>query len=120
VKKILQIEYRESILLTRENILRSEGFTVDSILGTDPNWKSRLSKSDDYGVVVIGYGASWFDRRDLIAFFCAFFPKVPLVALLRRTEQPFHDASHNTQADDPVLWLKTIRKALQLEIPANK
>ena len=117
MKKILQIEFRESILVTRADILRSAGFAVDSILGSDPTWKTRLSQSGDYDVIVIGHGSTWFDRRDLIAFFRASLPSLPLIALLRRTDQPFHDASHNCPADDPVVWLKTIRKALDVEVP---
>lgn len=76
MKKVLQLEYRQSILVTRAEILRSENFSVDSILGTDSNWKCQLSNTEVYGVIVVGHGSTWFDRRDLIAFFCATFPNV--------------------------------------------
>ena len=117
MKKVLQLEYRQSILVTRAEILRSENFSVDSILGTDSNWKFQLSKTEVYGVIVVGHGSTWFDRRDLIAFFCATFPNVPVIALLRRSEEPFYDAAYNCPADEPVTWLKTIRKVLTVEAP---
>jgi hypothetical protein len=64
------------------------------------------------GVVVIGHGASWVDRQELIAYFRAALPGVPIVALLRESDLGFDGADYNCPEDNPSLWIRTAAQAL--------
>jgi hypothetical protein len=110
MKTILQIEYRHSILQLREEILQGLGHPITSVLGNPA--ARRLDLDDSIGVVVIGHGAPWQQRLELIEYFRATLPLVPVVALLRRTDVPFQNSTYNCPADNPVAWVRTVANAL--------
>jgi len=66
-----------------------------------------------FGVIVIGHGASWSDRQELIAHFRACLPDVPIISLLRKSDLGFHCADFNCPGDNPPLWLRTVAEALR-------
>ncbi len=108
---IVQVEYRPSLLSAREDILQSLRHPVVAVLG------SRAARSLDLshrqvGVVVIGHGAPWEERRNLIAHFRETLPGVPIVALLRRRDEDFDCSDFNCSADNPPIWLRTVNQAL--------
>ena len=109
MKKVLQIEYSQSILLNRANILRSEGFVVDSLF-RDETSETRIQSNEEYGAVVIGHGGPWSDRRGLIDRLRQKYPKLPVIALFSRVDEPFQNASHNCPADDIVQWFGIIQR----------
>jgi DNA-binding NtrC family response regulator len=110
MKTILQIEYRHSTLQLREEILQGPGHPITSVLGNPA--ARRLDLDDSIGVVVIGHGAPWRQRLELIEYFRATLPHVPVVALLRRTDVPFQNSTHNCPADNPVAWVRIVANAL--------
>jgi hypothetical protein len=65
------------------------------------------------GVVVIGHGAPWQERYDLITHFKEALPGVPLLVSLRSRDEPFEKADYNCPADNPALWVRTVAQALQ-------
>ena len=85
---IVRVEYRASILLIREEILRSLGNPVVSVSDSLSARNLDLSVVE-VGVIVIGHGAPLQERCDLIAHFKDIQPKIPLVALLRQRDDPF-------------------------------
>jgi hypothetical protein len=108
---IVQVEYRLSLLSIREEILQSLGHPVVSVISSRAARNLDLSHSD-IGAVVIGHGAPWQERNDLIAHFTETLPGVPIVASLRRSDKPFRKADYNCPADDPPLWVRTVTRAL--------
>ena len=108
---IVQVEFRPSILSIREDILQSLGHPVISVLGLQA--ARSLDLSDRLvGVIVIGHGASWQERRDLIAHFRETLFAVPILALLRREEEAFVGADFSCPADNPPEWVRIDRQAL--------
>ena len=65
---IVQVEFRESLLSIRDEILQSLGHPVVSVLGSRAARNLALSNSS-VGVVVIGHGAPRQERLELIAHF---------------------------------------------------
>ena len=108
---IVQVEYRPSLLSIREDILQSLGHPVVSVLGSRSARGLDLSDRP-VGVVMIGHGASWQERVELIAHFRETLPGVPIVALLRRRDKVFNSADFNCPADNPPQWVRMIQQAL--------
>ena len=108
---ILQVEYRLTLLLIREEILQSLGHPVVSVLGSQAGRNLDLSH-ESVGVVLIGHGAPWEERCNLAAHFRETMPGVPIVASLRRQDKNVTGADYNLPADNPPLWVKTVRQAL--------
>ena len=108
---IVQVEFRPSVLSIREDILQSLGHPVVSVLGLQAARSLDLS-GRLVGVIVIGHGASWQERRDLIAHFRETLFGVPILALLRRHEEALGEADFSCRADDPPQWIRMVRQAL--------
>jgi len=108
---IVQIEFRESLLSIRDEILQSLGHPVISALGSRAARSLDLSH-ESVGVVLIGHGAPWKERCDLAAYFREIMPGVPIVASLRRQDKDVIGADYNLPADNPPLWVRTVRQAL--------
>ena len=108
---IVQVEFRESLLSVRDEILQSLGHPVISALGSRAARNLDLSH-ESVGVVLIGHGAPWVKRCDLAAHFRKTLPGVPIVASLRQRDKDLTGADYNLRADDPPLWVRTVRQAL--------
>ncbi|GAC1432938.1 MAG: hypothetical protein NVS1B11_00120 [Terriglobales bacterium] len=108
---IVQVEFRESLLSVRDEILQSLGHPVISALGSRAVLNLDLSH-ESVGVVLIGHGASWEERCNLAAHFREILPGVPIVASLRQHDNDVTGADYNLPADDPPLWVSTVRQAL--------
>jgi len=65
---IVQLEFRESLLSIRDEILQSLGHPVISALGSRAARNLDLSH-EPVGVVLIGHGAPWKERCNLAAHF---------------------------------------------------
>ena len=108
---IVQVEYRESLLTIRDQILQSLGHPVISALGSRAARDLDLSH-EAVGVVLIGHGAPWEERCNLAAHFRETLSGVPIVASLRRQDKDVIGADYNLPADNPPLWVNTVRQAL--------
>jgi hypothetical protein len=108
---IVQVEFRESLLSIRDQILRSLGHPVISALGSRTARDLDLSH-ETVGVVLIGHGAPWEERCNLAAHFRETLSGVPIVASLRRQDKDVTGADYNLPADNPPLWVNTVRQAL--------
>ena len=82
---IVQVEFRESLLSIRDEILQSLGHPVISALGSRAARNLDLSH-ESVGVVLIGHGAPWEERCNLAAHFRETLPGVPIVASLSSGE----------------------------------
>ncbi len=108
---VLQIEHSPSMLSERRAILEPLGYNVISVLGFSGALDRTLLRQR-IGVVVIGHGASWVDRQNLIAHFREVLPGIPIVALLRKSDLGFDGADYNCPGDNPPLWIRTVAQAL--------
>ena len=104
---IVQVEFRESLLSIRDEILQSLGHPVISALGSRAARNLDLSH-ESVGVVLIGHGAPWEERCNLAAHFCETLPGVPIVASLRRQDKAVTGADYNLPADNPPQWVRTV------------
>lgn len=108
---IVQIEFRESLLSIRDEILQSLGHPVISALGSRAARNLDLSH-ESIGVILIGHGAPWEERCNLAAHFREMLPGVPIVASLRQRDKDVSGADYNCPADNPPLWVRTVSQAL--------
>ena len=109
---VLQIEYSPSLLSLRRSILERGGYSVISVLGTADALAPSLPRQS-IAVIVIGHGASWYDRQAMISHFCDNLPNVPIISLLRKRDLGFNGADFNCPGDNPPLWLRTVAQALR-------
>jgi hypothetical protein len=109
--KIVQVEFRSSLLSIRDDILQSLGHPVISALGSRATRNLDLSH-ESVGVFLIGHGAPWEERCNLAAHFRETLPGVPIVASLRRRDKDISGANYNCPANNPPLWVRTVRQAL--------
>ena len=112
MKTVLQIAFSPTLLPEREATLEQNGYQVISVLGLDDALCFDVRKST-IGVVVIGHGAPWLEREDLIRHFRETLRGIPIIALLRSTDNPFTGADFNIRADNLPLWLRTFAEAQQ-------
>ena len=108
---IVQVEFRESLLSIRDEILQSLGHPVVSVLGSRAA-RSLILSDASVGAVVIGHRSPRQERHGLIAHFRETLPGVPIVTLLGRRDKPFSEVDFNCPADDPPLWVRTVSQAL--------
>jgi hypothetical protein len=108
---IVQVEFRENLLSIRDEILQSLGHPVIAALGSRAARNLDLSH-ETVGVVLIGHGAPWEERCNLAAHFREILPGVSMVAALRRQDKDVAGADYNLPADNPPLWVRTVRQAL--------
>jgi len=72
-----------------------------------------LDLSDkDVGVILIGHGAAWEERSQLISHFRRTLPGISVIASLRQSDKPFANADFNCPADNPPEWVRSVRQAL--------
>lgn len=120
MSNVLQVEYSPSMLDVRRQILEEQGYGVISILSMEDALDPTLLRQS-IGVIVIGHGASLSDRVQLISYFRQTLPGIPIVALVRKSDQGFTGADFNCPGDNPPLWLRTVQDALARSInPADR
>ncbi len=112
LKIVVQVELSPSLLSDLEAVLKRQGYPVISVLGSSNARSLGVSRSE-IGIVVVGHAAPWLERESLIAHFQETLPGVPIVALLRSTDAPFHGADFNCPADNPPLWERTVIQILK-------
>jgi hypothetical protein len=116
---ILQVEYRLSLLSIREEILRSLGCPVISVLGSRAARNLDLSH-ESVGVVLIGHGAPWEERCNLAAHFREILPGVPIVASLRRQDKDVIGADYRDLRIIPLSFFAAGRAAQLLPTPESR
>jgi len=108
---IVQVEFRESLLSIRDEILQSLGHPVISARGSRAARNLDLSH-ESVGVVLIGHGVPWEERCNLAAHFRKTLPRVSIVASLRRRDKDVTGADYNLPADNPPLWVRIVNQVL--------
>lgn len=108
---IVQVEFRESLLSIRDQVLQSLGHPVISAFGSRAARNLDLSH-ESIGITLIGHGAPGEERCNLAAHSRGMLPGVPIVASLRQRDKDVSGADYTCPADNPPLWVRTVRQAL--------
>ena len=111
MRTIVQVEYRPGLLAIREEILQFLGNPVVSVFGSEAAKQLDLLDKN-IGAILIGHGAAWEERFQLISHFKRTLPGIPVIASLRQSEKPFENADFNCPADNPPEWVRSVRQAL--------
>jgi len=74
--------------------------------------KATRSIGQKHWAILIGHGAAWEERFQLISHFKRTLPGIPVIASLRQSEKPFENADFNCPADNPPEWVRSVRQAL--------
>jgi hypothetical protein len=107
---LIQVEYRDSLLRIREEVLQSLGRPIISVLGSRAAMALNLSEIAP-GVIIIGHRASRSERQELIEHFRKTSPETPIIALLGHYDVQFENVNFNCPADDPPLWVSMVTQA---------
>ncbi|HLH06477.1 MAG TPA: hypothetical protein VKW78_04515 [Terriglobales bacterium] len=81
--RILSVSYDETLLHTREMLLESRGYTVESALGFTEGLE--LCKQSDFGLFILGHSIPPADKRALIDAFRSSCPG-PIISLQKVSE----------------------------------
>ncbi len=109
MQTILQVEFSPSLALIREEILTSLGYEVTSVIGSVNARNLDLVKRE-LNIIIVGHGAPWGEREQLIKYFSEALPEVPIVALLRMRDAGFSRAAFSIRADNPQHWMRAINQ----------
>ena len=112
MNSVLLVEYSSRLGAIRTEILESLGYPIHSVAGSQGVANCNLEHCS-IGVIVIGHGAPWEERREVIKHFQKRLPGVPIVALLRRADGEFSEATFNCPADNPPQWIRMVRQAVE-------
>lgn len=106
---VLSISYDESLLRTRELILKSAGFNVTSALGfTQATAQCRDSSFD---LVIAGHSLPWSDKAALVQEVRKH-NHTRILGLRRHGEEPAPDLDHSIESFTPHELLRAVRTVL--------
>jgi DNA-binding response OmpR family regulator len=111
-KHILSVSYNEPLLLTRELLLRREGYAVTSALGFTDAVKH--CKAGSFDLFILGHSIPDTDKRELVHVFgehCT----APVLALKRHGENLPDGAHFHAYPDDIRGLLETVGTILAKE-----
>jgi hypothetical protein len=111
MRTIVQVEYRPGLLSVEEEILQFLGNPVVSVFGSQAAKQLDLMDKD-IGAILIGHGAPWEERSQLISHFKRALPDIPVIASLRQSDKVFENGDFNCPADNPPEWVRSVRQAL--------
>jgi DNA-binding NarL/FixJ family response regulator len=108
---ILLVEFSYSLAAIRAEILEPLGRAIKVVVGSTNAVNCKV-ESRSISLIIIGHGAPWAERRELIKCLQQRMPGVPIVALLRKSDSDFPEVTFNCPADNPPKWINMVRQAL--------
>ncbi|HEU5234124.1 MAG TPA: hypothetical protein VFU50_14770 [Terriglobales bacterium] len=109
-KHVLSVSYNESLLHTRELLLRSRGYKVTSGLGFTN--AVAACKAARFDLFILGHSIPRTDKAELIRTFRKYCP-APVVSLLRPDETLEDEADGHVSPHDPKALLDRIDEILE-------
>ena len=116
-KHILSISYDESLLRTREMLLRGEGYLVTSALGQTNAIEQ--CKKGNFDLLILGHSIPNQDKSELINMFRHHCPS-PVLALRRQGEDTPDGADAHAFPDDIDAFLRMVDDILHTGAPEGK
>lgn len=108
--RILSISYDETLLLTRDLLLKSEGYAVVSALGFHHG--IRACRSGGFDLFVLGHSIPKDDKLDLIRAFREKSPGAQVIALTRANEPRLNEVDLYLNPGDPAELVRGIGSLL--------
>lgn len=81
-ERILSIVFDPSLLKMRESVLRSEGYAVVSVLGSEAG---KAAANNAFDLFMVGHAAPWRQRREMTRWLKQNFPGVPVICFVVAT-----------------------------------
>ena len=113
--RILSISYDESLLSTRDLLLKSGGYDVVSELGFHRG--SRACRDGGFDVFILGHSIPQDDKLDLIQCFREKNAGAPVIALTRSNEPRLKEVDFYLDPHDPAELLRSLAFLIN---PANE
>jgi hypothetical protein len=110
-KRVFQIAYDSGLLVKRAKVLRSQGYSVTSVIGNEAA-KTVLGLKQEYDLFVVGHGAPDSARMEMVAWLKAQYPKAKIVALNSADTTRLPGADYNARQNGPETWLPLVIAAL--------
>ena len=110
--KVFQIAYSGELMFTREALLKSRGYVVESALGNEAARKVLEAGSDDYHLFILGHAGSQEERQEMVRCLRQKFPKAKVLALNPPHASPRPDVDYNVALNGPEKWLAVVEEAL--------
>ncbi len=109
--RILSVSYDETLLRTRELLLKSAGHKTTSAL----QHKEAMEKcrQTGYELVIIGHSIAKADKLEIIACFRKNNPRAIVIALTRGGESRLREVDHYINPGDPEELLRAIGRVLK-------
>jgi hypothetical protein len=107
---IFQIAYDKQLLATRAELLKSQGYTVVSVLGNEAA-KAALAAPRDYALFILGHAESAKVRKEMADWLKAKYPKVGILALNPPYQQQLEPADYNVVLNGPDEWLFVVESS---------
>src|SRR5258707_6895977 len=107
-KRIFQIAYDEQLGLRRAELLRSLGYGVISVIGTD-SAKVLLTSIQHYDLFILGHAAPEETRTEMIDWIKVKYPRAKILALNAPHNQLLN-SDYNVTLNGPENWLPIVTK----------
>jgi DNA-binding response OmpR family regulator len=109
--RILNISYDASLLMTREELLKREGFEVVSVLGFEGALKA--AKTCQYDVVILGHSIPREEKRKIATEIKVCDEHIRLLSLRRHDTAPLPEADFSLDASEgPAVLVATVTEIL--------
>src|SRR5689334_8685916 len=109
--RILNISYDASLLKTREELLKREGFEVVSMVGYAAAVEA--AKSSQYDLAIIGHSIPLEEKRKLAYELKSHAERIPILSLRRHGTTPVAEADFSLEASEgPAALIAMVKKIL--------
>ena len=109
--KVFKIAYSPELMFTREAVLRSRGYVVESALGNEAS-KKALESGGSYHLFIVGHAAPEQVRQEMVRWVRQKFPNARVLALNPPNVAREHGADYNVALNGPGVWLAVVEQAV--------
>ena len=109
--KVFQIAYTRELMFTREAVLKSRGYVVESVFGNEAA-KKALETGGDYDMFMVGHAEPLNMRQEMVRWLRQKFPKAKILALNPPNVSRHPDADYNVTLNGPEEWLAVVQEAV--------
>ena len=113
---ILHVAYYPSLQETQAIMFKSAGYEVTSILGNAKARELDGAVIATVNLIVVGFCAPHSVRTEMVLWFKAHYPKIPVIALQSNRWEIFPEADVSTFSEDPKSLLTVIGKTLKIRV----
>jgi hypothetical protein len=111
-KRVFQIAYDETLLVSRAELLKSRGYEVSSVLGNDAA-KRILDTRDRYRIFIVGHGAPKETREEMVRWLKSNFPNTKILVVNPPSSAILAGADYNVVLNGPEEWLSIVANTVR-------